>query len=248
MLILGHTFQHGKRRKALQNCRCHLTNLSAALLFVSHMESCARGICADLQAPLADAAVAFKPHPRRSHGPFTASLANPLHLWHLALVWASAHSVIPRHAPSVMMQSPNSTCPPHASLPFIPGAALSSTVEEGTDPTLDAAEAVDKLERHVLALVDKECATADVGLHDTQSQQVAHVLLTDSSAPRQFVRPQVLPQSSAAMSSCMMCSCFCGFFGCFCWFSVDVPDAGLWQSCDRDCKLFMLHRSHPCIW
>eukprot|EP00892_Ulva_mutabilis_P008058 jgi/Ulvmu1/5624/UM023_0163.1 len=185
--------------------QCHLTDLPAALLFVSHMESCARGISADLHAPLADAAVAFKPHPRRSHSPFTASLANSLHLWHLALAWASAHAVIPRQAHATIMQSPGSSSPPHlASMPFIPGAALSSTVEEGTDPSLDAAEAVDKLERHVLALVDRECTRADAPAQDVQ--QSSPVLLADSSAPRQFVRPQLLRlacDASLAPSGCI---------------------------------------------
>lgn len=156
------------------------------------MESCARGISADLHAPLADAAVAFKPHARRSHSPFSASLANQLHLWHVTLVWASAHAVIPRHA-SGLMQSHSSTCPPHvAPLPFIPGAALSSTVEEGADPSLDAAEAVDKLERHMLALVDRECNRSDHQVLEAQQQVPVGVLLADPSAPRKFVRPQVL--------------------------------------------------------
>lgn len=156
------------------------------------MESCARGIAADLHAPLADAAVAFKPHPRRTHSPFSASLANQLHLWHVTLVWASAHAVIPRHT-SVLMQSNSSTSPPNvAPLPFIPGAALSSTVEEGTDPSLDAAEAVDKLERHMLALVDRECIRPDQATQDAQKQPPVSVLLADPGAPRQFIRPQVL--------------------------------------------------------
>lgn len=89
------------------------------------------------------------------HSPFAASLANPLHLWHLSLLWLRTDAVgtEPRTRDKGAARSSGSFHR-HSVLSNLP-----STIEEGSDPSVDAQAAIQTVYKHVKSLIAYECSS-----------------------------------------------------------------------------------------
>jgi hypothetical protein len=128
-----------------------ISNLPAAIAICSHLEACAHAVAARLADPQCGLR-GFKTSVPQPHSPFAASLTNPLHLWHLSLLWLRTDAVEsdPR---SHEKASVDSAVPVHRHSML---SNLPSTIEEGSDPSLDAEAAMQTIYKHVRFLIAHE--------------------------------------------------------------------------------------------
>jgi hypothetical protein len=140
-----------------------LSNLPAAITICSHLEACAHAVAARLGDPQC-VLRGFKAHVPQPHSPFAASLANPLHLWHLCLLWLRTDAVgIDPRSRDKASASGTVLFHRHSMLSNLP-----STIEEGSDPSVDAEAAMQTIYKHVRTLISHECSPVG-GVSDPQA-------------------------------------------------------------------------------
>lgn len=170
-------------------CRGPLSNLPAAITVCSHVEACAHAVAARLADPQSELR-GFKPHQPQPHSPFAPKLGNAPHLWHLSLLWLRIDAV--GNDPGAGEKPAAEVSAPYRHHML---ASLPSTLEEGSDPSLDAEAAMQTVYKHVKAMISSESSTNNEDVSSRASSRKKKSFCADAdedfSSPSISMRRQV---------------------------------------------------------